>query len=586
MKNHRSILALFLVPLLLFSLSPPGNAAVTGRSEDSSIAGTEKLLSDSSGTDTFITVSTLLAGQVLTPTSVNGLTITTTTGTLTIPNGVTLTGPAASGTAATLAGTQTLTNKTINLGSNTLVATSAELLAALTNETGTGAAVFATSPTIDAAVLSGSITGTYTLAGTPTITSPTISGPTLSGSVIGTYTLAGTPTITSPTITGPTITGTLATSGAITQTSASATAFQTGPNGGTNPVFRTVNSISSAATGISITGRAATAGADITVLSSGTNENLVINAKGSGTITLNPTATGNIVLGQAATTAFPITQTSASATALESGPNGGTNPVFRVVNNVSSAATGVSITGRAAAAGADITALSSGTNENLVINAKGSGVLLLNGTATGAVNVGDNTTPALSVVHTTEGTGVSVTSAAAASGVAVAAISSGTNESMTIDAKGTGTITLNGTGTGAVRSGAGFLSKDFTESVTTTNVITAAESGSVFFLNSATEFVSALPAPATGLHYTFIVVAAPSGASYTVTTNASANIIKGMQLTAADAAGDTGTTDDTVSFVDGQAVAGDMIEVWSDGTSWFIVAKSRLAAGITFTTAS
>lgn len=586
MKKPRSIPALFLVLLLLFSLSPPGNAAVTGRSEDSSIAGTEKLLSDSSGTDTFIAVSTLLAGQVLTATSVNGLTITTTTGTLTIPDGVTLTGPAASGTAATLAGTQTLTNKTINMGSNTLVATSAELLAALTNETGTGAAVFAASPTIDAAVLSGSITGTYTLAGTPTITSPAISGPTLSGSVIGTYTLAGTPTITSPTISGPTITGATATSGVITQTSASATAFETGPNGGTNPVFRTVNSISSAATGISITGRAATAGADITVLSSGTNENLVINAKGSGTITLNPTATGNIVLGQAATTAFPITQTSASATAFESGPNGSTNPVFRLVNNVSSAATGISITGRAAAGGADITVLSSGTNENLVINAKGSGVVLLNGTGTGAVNVGDNTTPALSVVHTTEGTGVSVTSAAAASGVAVAAISSGTNESMTIDAKGSGTITLNGTGTGAVRSGTGFLSKDFTESVTATNVITAAESGSVFFLNSATEFVSTLPAPATGLHYTFIVVAAPSGASYTVTTNSSSNIIKGMQLTAADAAGDTGTSDDTVSFVDGQAVAGDMIEVWSDGTSWFIVAKSRVAAGITFTTAS
>jgi hypothetical protein len=586
MKTHRSLLALFLAPLLLFSLSPPGKAAVTGRSEDSSIAGTEKLLSDSSGADTFIAVSTLLANQVLTPTSVNGLTITTTTGTLTIPNGVTLTGPSASGTAATLAGTQTLTNKTINLGSNTLVATSAQLLAALTNETGTGAAVFATSPTIAAPVFSGSITGTYTLAGTPTITSPTISGPTLSGSVLGTYTLAGTPTITSPTISGPTITGTTATSGAITQTSASATAFQTGPNGGTNPVFRTVNNVSSAATGISITGRAATAGADITVLSSGTNENLVINAKGSGTITLNPTATGNIVLGQAATTAFPITQTSASATAFESGPNGATNPVFRLVNNVSSAATGISITGRAAAGGVDITALSSGTNESLVINAKGSGALVLNPTATGAINMGDATNPALSVVHTTGGTGVSFTSAAAGSGSAIAAISSGTNENLSLDAKGSGTITLNATGTGAVRSARGFLSLDFTESVTATNVITAAESGSVFFLNSATEFASTLPAPAAGLHYTFIVVAAPSGASYTVTTNSSANIIKGMQLTSADSAGDTGTSDDTVTFVDSQAVAGDMIEVWSDGTSWFVVAKSRVAAAITFTTAS
>jgi hypothetical protein len=49
---------------------------------------------------------------------------------------------------ATLTGTQTITNKTINLGSNTLVATSAQLAAALTDETGTGSVVFGTNPTM------------------------------------------------------------------------------------------------------------------------------------------------------------------------------------------------------------------------------------------------------------------------------------------------------------------------------------------------------------------------------------------------------------------------------------------------------
>jgi hypothetical protein len=51
-------------------------------------------------------------------------------------------------TVATLTGTQTLTNKTINLASNTLQATSAEIAAAVTDETGTGALVFANSPTL------------------------------------------------------------------------------------------------------------------------------------------------------------------------------------------------------------------------------------------------------------------------------------------------------------------------------------------------------------------------------------------------------------------------------------------------------
>ena len=45
----------------------------------------------------------------ITPTSVNGLTISTSSGTLTIPNGDTLTGPTSSGTAATLANAETLT---------------------------------------------------------------------------------------------------------------------------------------------------------------------------------------------------------------------------------------------------------------------------------------------------------------------------------------------------------------------------------------------------------------------------------------------------------------------------------------------
>ena len=44
--------------------------------------------------------------------------------------------------------TDTLTNKTINLTSNTLVATSAQMAAAVSDETGSGSLVFATSPTL------------------------------------------------------------------------------------------------------------------------------------------------------------------------------------------------------------------------------------------------------------------------------------------------------------------------------------------------------------------------------------------------------------------------------------------------------
>ena len=127
-----------------------------------------------------------------------------------------------------------------------------------------------------------------------------------------------------------------------------------------------------------------------------------------------------------------------------------------------------------------------------------------------------------------------------------------------------------------------------TTELTAVSTLTAAQSGTIFFLNSATEFATTLPAPAAGLSYTFIVKAAPSGASYTIVTNGSANIIKGVQVTAEDAggSGDSGTADDTITFVDGQAVAGDMVTVISDGTSWFAYATTKLVAGLTFTQAS
>jgi len=51
-------------------------------------------------------------------------------------------------------------------------------------------------------------------------------------------------------------------------------------------------------------------------------------------------------------------------------------------------------------------------------------------------------------------------------------------------------------------------------------------------------------------------------------------------------AGDFGTADDTISFVANQSIAGDKVELFSDGTSWFAYAISKVAAGITFTQAS
>lgn len=125
--------------------------------------------------------------------------------------------------------------------------------------------------------------------------------------------------------------------------------------------------------------------------------------------------------------------------------------------------------------------------------------------------------------------------------------------------------------------------KDLTEVVTATNVITAAETGSTFFLNSATEFVSTLPAVAAGLRFTFIVSAAPSGASYTVVA-ASGTPIVGHVVCSQDAGGTADSETSgvlTVTFVDSKAVKGDRADFICDGTNWFVRATCKVFDAIT-----
>ena len=132
--------------------------------------------------------------------------------------------------------------------------------------------------------------------------------------------------------------------------------------------------------------------------------------------------------------------------------------------------------------------------------------------------------------------------------------------------------------------------KTAVETVGVTNGLTKTESGKTLFLSATTEFVSTLPAPLAGLEFEFIVAAAPSGASYTIVTASSANIIKGSVFTvdvnsATDSDFET-SGGDTISFVDGKAVAGDRVRVISDGTNWFAQAFCSVFDAVTYTTAS
>jgi hypothetical protein len=81
-----------------------------------------------------------------------------------------------------------------------------------------------TEPTADRTWTFGNVSDTVVgLATTDTLTNKTLTAPVFSGSVTGTYTLAGTPTFTSPTITSPTITGPIFTTELVTASGATET---------------------------------------------------------------------------------------------------------------------------------------------------------------------------------------------------------------------------------------------------------------------------------------------------------------------------------------------------------------------------
>lgn len=128
------------------------------------------------------------------------------------------------------------------------------------------------------------------------------------------------------------------------------------------------------------------------------------------------------------------------------------------------------------------------------------------------------------------------------------------------------------------------------ETVAATNVLTKTESGKVLFLDSATEFVTTLPAPVAGLEFEFIVANAPESASFTIVTASSANIIRGHVLTADVNAASDGDFEaaggDTLTFVDSKAVIGDRARFVSDGTYWYVQAACSVFDAITITTAS
>lgn len=116
------------------------------------------------------------------------------------------------------------------------------------------------------------------------------------------------------------------------------------------------------------------------------------------------------------------------------------------------------------------------------------------------------------------------------------------------------------------------------ELVITTNIILAAENGRTYFLNLIGGFTSTLPAPALGLSFRFIVKTAPT-TSYIITAGSA--ILYGMMEERAGGAGVAGAGVTNFNFVANQAIIGDWVEFYSDGTNWYYHGMVNVAAGNT-----
>lgn len=119
------------------------------------------------------------------------------------------------------------------------------------------------------------------------------------------------------------------------------------------------------------------------------------------------------------------------------------------------------------------------------------------------------------------------------------------------------------------------------QDLTAASTLTADDSGKTLLLNSATEFATTLPLPTAGWKSKFIVKAAPVGTAYTIVTNGGADLIDGLALV--NGATVAAANEDTITFTASAAVSGDWVELFSDGTNWYVCGQASAATGIAFT---
>lgn len=311
---------------------------------------------------------------------------------------------------------------------------------------GSGTTVaMATGPTISSLTVTGAFTATGLVTNADLVNSSLTIGSTSVALGATAATVSGL-TLASPTITGTLSASTANFSNPVAIATSSATAFLV--EAASNPAFQVDTSAVSQATGLKINALGVGSGVGLVATSTGTDESIVINAKGAGAVFLANVSTGSVIVRSALTYGgilFANTTTgsagsslvgsasptftgpvamatlglsgavlgtdvfsvvgstsfsgsnqfkSGSATAIAVGPTGSTNPVFQV-DNSAGGSPGIKISSGGGTPA--LAVIDSATNTGLTINAKGTGTIAFGNVSTGAVTVSPALTASTSI---------------------------------------------------------------------------------------------------------------------------------------------------------------------------------------------
>ena len=106
--------------------------------------------------------------------------------------------------------------------------------------------------------------------------------------------------------------------------------------------------------------------------------------------------------------------------------------------------------------------------------------------------------------------------------------------------------------------------------------VLASDSGKIFTIDQDAAYTVTLPSDQEGLNYRFVLTDA--GSNDVKIDSGASNGMKGFSMD--PSTGINAVDNNLVKFASGTSVIGDYLEIWNDGTSWWVESFSSATDGI------